>query len=105
MKLLALTLPVEKPKALRMQREIDLIHPVNDVLGWTILVRGMAVILIPPKDSPNPGGYEIARSACALRWDSSNPADYDKMANFTSEPLAFPEVKTEVEPKAASGAK
>lgn len=90
MKLITLTLPVEKPKALRMQREIDLRNPVNDVLGWTILVRGPAVIMIPPKDSPDPGGFEIARSACTLRWDSSSPADYDKLGNFTSDPLARP---------------
>lgn len=88
MKLITLTLPVEKPPELRLQRTIDLRNPVNDVIGWRILVRGPAVILIPPKDSPNPGAFEIARAVCTLRWDSSEPADYDKMANFTSEPLA-----------------
>jgi hypothetical protein len=90
MKLITLTLPVEKPPDLRLQRTIDLRKPVNDVLGWRILVRGPAVILIPPKDSPNPGAFEVARSACWLRWDSSDPPDYDKMANYTSEPLARP---------------
>ena len=87
MKLITLTLPVEKPPELRLQRTIDLRNPVNDVLGWTILVRGPAVILIPPKDSPNPGGFEVARSACWLRWESSSPGDYDKLTNYTSEPL------------------
>jgi hypothetical protein len=95
MKLITLTLPVEKPPELRLQRTIDLRNPVNDVLGWTILVRGPAVILIPPappKDRPGDfiGAFEIARVACTLRWDSPIPADYDKMVNFTSEPLARP---------------
>lgn len=98
MKLITLTLPVEKPKALRLQRELDLRNPVNDILGWTILVRGPAVILIPPKDSPDPGGFEIARAACTLRWDSSTTADYDKMSNYTSEPLARPEPTKAAEP-------
>lgn len=100
MKLLTLTLPVEKPEPLRMApRTIDLRMPADVVLGWRVLVRGPAVILIAPEDSPAGGGYEIARSVCTLRWDSSNPADYDKMANFTSEPLAR---KTPEDPKAVA---
>lgn len=94
MKLLTLTLPVEKPDPLRLApRTIDLRMPPDSLLGWRVLVRGPAVILIAPEEVPAGGGYEIARSACTLRWDSTATADYDKMANYTSEPLARPEPK------------
>jgi len=96
MKLISLTLPEVKPEPLRLApRTIDLRNPVDTMLGWRVLVRGPAVILIAPDDVPAGGGYEIARAACTLRWDSTTSADYDKMASYTSEPLV------RAEPKAA----
>ena len=87
MKLLSIHLPAERPKCLGLVREIDLRHPTDPVLGWIIAVRGPAIVLIAPADSPHAGGWEFARAACAPRWDSSSPADYDKIGNWTSEPL------------------
>lgn len=83
MKLLKLTLPEAKPPALRMVRDIDLLKPVDAVIGWRILVRGPAVILLPP----NGPGHEVARSQCWLSWDGVKPEDYDKITNYSSEEL------------------
>lgn len=87
MKLVSVLLPADKPEKLRLARAIDLRAPIDTVLGWRVLVRGPAVILLPPPDSADPGGFEFARSACTLRWDSTVPADYDKITTYTSEPL------------------
>lgn len=84
MKLIHLTLPENKPSEIRLVRSFSLVNPVDSVLGWRVLVRGPAVILLAP-DGP---GHEFARSACVLTWDSSTAADYDKIATYTSEVLA-----------------
>jgi hypothetical protein len=86
MKLMSIHLPQERPKALGYVREIELARPVDDVVGWVIAVRGPSIVLIAP-DGPRAGGYEVPRAQCTLRWDSTTPADYDKLANWTSEPL------------------
>lgn len=87
MKLLSLQLPENKHRDVGYLRSIDLRHPVDQVLGWTVLVRGPAVILIAPKGHPQEGGWEFARSMCVEHWDSVDPAAYDKITNWTSEPL------------------
>lgn len=84
MKLVNLVLPESKPQELRLARSIDLVRPIDSVLGWRVLVRGPAVILI----SPDGRGHEVARSACWLSWDSGTATDYDKLTNYTSEPLS-----------------
>jgi hypothetical protein len=89
MKLIALTLPIEKPPELRLQRYLDLANPVDTVLGWRVLVRGSAVILLDPKGK----GHEISRAACVLTWDGTKPEDYDSIAKYTSEPIARPQPK------------
>lgn len=88
MKLVTLTLPVEKPPILKfVPRTIEL-NTANDVMqGWIILVRGPRIVLVSPKDARNPGAFEVARSECVLGWDSADPKDYDKQVDFTSEPL------------------
>lgn len=86
MKLISLHLPEERPKPLAGIRDITLAAPWDVVLGWIIAIRGPAVLLICP-DGPNKGAYEIARSACTLRWDATSPEGCDKIANWTSEPL------------------
>lgn len=84
MKLLRVVLPEIRPTQLRMVREVDLQRPVEAVLGWRVLVRGPAVVLLPPEGP----GHEVARSACWLSWDGTKPEDYDKLTTYTSEPLA-----------------
>jgi hypothetical protein len=84
MKLVSVVLPENKPASMRLSRHIDLRAPVDAVLGWRVLLRGPAVILLAPEGL----GHEFARSACVLSWDSANPADYDKLQTYTSEPLA-----------------
>ena len=88
MKLITLSLPVEKPPELRfVPRTIDL-RASNDVMqGWTILIRGPRVILVSPKDARQPGAFEVARAECVLGWDSTDPKDYDKQIDYTSDPL------------------
>jgi len=86
MKLISIHLPQERPKALGYVREIELARPYDDVVGWVIAVRGPSVVLIAP-DGPRAGGYEFPRAQCTLRWDAVTAADYDKLANWTSEPL------------------
>lgn len=87
MKLLFLQLPDSKPRDLGHVRSIDFAHPQDQVLGWRVMVRGPAVILLAPKGSRWAGGWEFARAQCALQWDGLEPADYDKITNWTSEPL------------------
>lgn len=87
MKLLFLQLPENKPRDIGHLRSIDWRHPVDQVLGWRVMVRGPAVILIAPKGHVLAGGWEIARTECTLRWDSTDPADYKDIVNWTSEPL------------------
>lgn len=85
MKLTNIILPDLGRNELRIgARTINFESPVDSVLGWRVLVRGPAVILLSPKGQ----GYEFARSACVLAWDSAKPEDYDKLVNYTSEPLA-----------------
>jgi hypothetical protein len=67
-----------------MIREINLQRPVVVVHEWRVLVRGPAIVLLPPTGP----GYEVSRSACWLSWDGMKPEDYDKLTTFTSEPLA-----------------
>lgn len=77
-------------------RAIDFDQPIDAVMGWRVLVRGPAVILLPPKGP----GHEFARSACVLSWDSAKPEDYDKLTTYTSEPLARrPLAESEPEPE------
>ena len=83
MKLVNLCLPETKPTELRLARSINLLAPTDTVLGWRVLVRGPAVILLSP-DGP---GHEFARSSCVLTWDSANTVDYDKIGNYTSDVL------------------
>ena len=83
MRLTQLYLPEDKPKELRLVRSIDLENPWDMVLGWRVLIRGPAVVLLPDKGP----GYEFARSACVLVWDSAKAEDYDKLTNYTSSPL------------------
>lgn len=89
MKLITLTLPVVRPENLKwVPRTIELTKANQTMQGWIILVRGPRVVLIPPKDHPTiPGGLEIARSECTLGWDSTDPKDYEKQADYTSDPL------------------
>lgn len=87
MKLLSLHLPADRSTDLAFLRAIDFRHPVDQVLGWRVLVRGPAIILVTPDGHPKPGGYEFARAACTLRWDSATVQDYDKITTWTSEPL------------------
>jgi hypothetical protein len=91
MKLIAITLPLEKPPELRLQRHLDLLNPVDTVLGWQILVRGSSVILLDPKGK----GYQISTAACVLMWDGRKPEDYDQIAKYTSDVIARPAAKRE----------
>lgn len=86
MKLISLHLPEERPRPLANIRDITLATPYDTVCGWTIAVRGPAVLLICPSGI-NAGAYEIARAACTLRWDAVTAQDCDKIANWTSDPL------------------
>ena len=85
MKLVHIVLPENKPPELRLARSFSLVGPqiIDAVLGWRMLVRGPAVILLSP-DGP---GHEFARSSCVLTWDSANTVDYDKIGNYTSDVL------------------
>lgn len=84
-RLVALTLPADpKPKALAFARDLDLERPIDNIIGCRILLRGPAV-LVMTKDGR---AYEFARSACALTWaGGKEPADYDKIGSYTSEPI------------------
>lgn len=98
MKLVNLCLPETKPQELRLQRSINLIAPVDTVLGWRVLVRGPAVILLDSKGV----GHEFARASCVLTWDGAKPEDYDKITTWTSEPLARARPMTDAELEAAT---
>lgn len=108
MKLERITLPENKPKDLRVARDVNLSPPDDCIVGWTIIIRGPSVVLISPKGK----GHEFARSVCVLTWDSSNPTDYDKLTNYTSEPLSRTpvqlsdaELEAATAPAAKAGAK
>lgn len=89
MKLISVRLPETRPKELVHVREFRLDNPLDHVVGWTVAVRGPALILICP-DGAFRGGYEFARAQCALKWDGVAPADYEKIQNWTSEPMRRP---------------
>jgi hypothetical protein len=86
-KLLFLQLPDSKPRDLGHVRSIDFAHPQDQVLGWRVMVRGPAVILLAPKGHHLAGGWEFSRAHCSMRWDSTEPSDFKDMVNWTSEPL------------------
>lgn len=100
MKLVNLCLPETKPQELRLARTIDLVSPKDGTVGWRVLVRGPAVILLDPKGV----GHEFARAACVLTWDGAKPEDYDKIVTWTSEPLVrrAPGEPTDAELEAAT---
>lgn len=89
MKLVSIRLPDVRPKELAHVREFRIDTPQDQVVGWTVAVRGPTVILICPSGA-FAGGYEFARAHCALKWDGVTPADYEKIQNWTSEPMTRP---------------
>lgn len=97
LKLVSITLPVEKPQEMGLVRTINCVHPTEHVIGWSVLVRGPAVILVSPaKDKQGRTVadrrlYEFARSACVLVWSSSDIADANNVQKYDSQPLERPE--------------
>lgn len=93
-RLTAVRLPIEKPAKLRMQREINLETPINEHLGWQVLVRGPMLVLVSPthpKGHPDAGkreAYVFPRSACSEAWEIGDDiADLDKIQKYDSPPL------------------
>ena len=87
MKLLAVTflttIPNDQLAGLKFSRKVDLVLPATNVLGWRVLLRGPAVVLLAPDGT----GHEFARAQCVLTW-SGRQEDYDKLTNYTSDPIA-----------------
>lgn len=97
LKLLSVTLPVDKPPSMRMTRTIDCAMPVDDHIGWSIKVRGPAVILVSPP-AVNTGArrmFEFARTACSLIWSSTDIDDVDRVQKHDTPPLSRPDVVPE----------
>jgi hypothetical protein len=84
-KLVSVILPADRPTSLRVAQEISLERPVDNVLGWQVLVRGPAVLLITREGR----AHEFARSACVLTWSGAKELnEYDNLAKYTSGVLA-----------------